>query len=179
MWRGLNDTFRNYFIQITTKTRPHIKEILDNFFTASERYMHAQKASEITGVDPKVKNRVSKLTSNFAVNSNHTRIKNCVLCSKLDDKISNHPLYKCEKFSTPKAKVEKIKSLNGCTKCASLDHKTDECKFLFKRKCNSCSLWHFNFLCIKTPRNSEEKRPKEQEAVTNRGVGHGRAGLIP
>ena len=43
VWNGLNDKFKRELIQITAKTYPTIKDIMDNFFIACERYENCLK----------------------------------------------------------------------------------------------------------------------------------------
>ena len=39
LWNGLNDRFQNHIISITNKNKPNLKEIEDNIFEATERYI--------------------------------------------------------------------------------------------------------------------------------------------
>lgn len=162
VWSGLNESFKNHLIQITGKTKPSFKEIVDSFFSANERYAHTQKQfktkfkqnsyeiqkESVTTLATKVH---SKPINNF---------KNCSLCAKIN-KPFDHPIFRCQIFKTSSDKLEKIKSFKGCIKCASLYHPTEDCKFRFHNKCRNCSKWHFSFICPQMPKNTLDTK-KEQ-----------------
>ena len=61
-------------------------------------------------------------------------------------------------------KLNKIKNLNGCCKCASLKYNSSDCKFKFKRKCHHCSSWHFDFLC---PQGSTGSQTDQSADITS------------
>ena len=42
-WIGLNDGFKEQVIQITNNTHPTLQQLIDNFFTAAERYANFQE----------------------------------------------------------------------------------------------------------------------------------------
>ena len=157
-WVGMNETFKTQMIQITNKTRPSLQEINDNFFDASERYLRVNKnfKSKKQGEDI-IKKVNTKETSSFAVNDNvePPKFRDCCLCSTENGQV-DHPIYKCQVYEFPKAKVDKLQLLNGCIKCASLNHVSSKCKFRFKRKC-SCNQWHFTFLCTERSKGLGEK----------------------
>lgn len=161
-WLGLDEGFRKELVQITTKTHPSIKEIVDNFFTGCERYENAKKVNvkpspnEGSNKKSPTENHASMAVEVKSAKSNG--IRNCSICYKITGKEVNHVIYKCSKFPTPKQKLEQLKTLNGCTKCASFDHCSDKCKFRFKKKCYNCSGWHFSFLCGKTSPSSQHKK---------------------
>ena len=83
----------------------------------------------------------------------------------------DHVIYKFSKFPIPQAKVEKLKSLNGCTRCASLSHLTNKCAFRFKRKCVKCSGWHFSYLCSKstTQKSTDSQENNSSIVLSNFG----------
>ena len=153
-WRGLDEEFKRELVQITTKTNPSIQEILDNFFTSCERVESSRKLKAKSSKDKNsnLHKAQASNTSSMAVKVDSADFKGarCVLCSNLEGGKVDHVIYKCSKFPTPQAKVEKLKSLNGCTWCASLSHLTNKCAFRFKRKCVKCSGWHFSYLCSKS-----------------------------
>ena len=109
--------------------------------------LHKAQASNISSMSVKVDSPAFKGAS-------------CVLYSDLEGGKVGHVIHKCLKFPTPQAKVEKLKSLNGCTRCASLSHLTNKCAFRFKRKCVKCSGWHFSYLCSKS---TTQKSTNSQE----------------
>ena len=158
-WMGMNETFKTQLVQMTNKTKPSLKEINDNFFDATERYLvvtknfRYKKQGEIND-----KKAEPKEISNFAVNIDvePQKFRSCCLCARDNGKEADHPIYKCKVYESPKAKVDKLKSLSGCLKCASLGHHSGQCKFRFRRKC-SCNQWHFSFLCIDRFKGSSDK----------------------
>ena len=167
VWRGLNENFKSHLIQITNKTKPSFREIVDNFFIANERYSHSQKPYKAKNfASNKSPNANEKSSTSFAMKVNsksQNSLSNCYLCSSID-KDANHQIYSCPQFKTPRDKLDKIKNLNGCCKCASLKHKSSDCKFKFKRKCRHCSSWHFDFLC---PQGSTGSQTAQSANVTS------------
>ena len=73
-----------------------------------------------------------------------SKAKGCILCK---DSSNFHYISKCEKFSSPKDKVDKLKSLNLCIKCTK-NHKSTDCHFKFHKPCYKCKGKHFSFLCL-------------------------------
>lgn len=122
VWQGLNQDFRDQLTQITTKTRPNFKEIMDNYFAANERYGTCvkQKTLKSTKTD---KHTISNLGIAVKTESKPNQV-GCSLCSDSDDK--THKIFLCKKFKTPAEKIKKLQSLNGCTSCSKRPH----CKVL-------------------------------------------------
>ena len=154
-WNGLNDTFKTQFVQITNESKPSLKKINENFFDATERYLNATKrfkakAKENSGAYKPTSSSQAKgkETSSFAANVDFKaqKFRECGLCSQDSDKESSHPIHLCNNYSSPQAKIEKLKTLNGCLKCGGLTHVTNQCRFRFNRRC-FCKQWHFSFLC--------------------------------
>ena len=168
-WRGINTTFRNHLIQITTKTYPELSEILDNFFTACERYERVKETSK-----PKVSTYRSGTGSSqrekavsLAVKASAETVKTtpersvsrqvpsggglreiiCTFCLKAGVADHFHYLYKCPNFDTPSAKLELIDKFQGCRKCSRFGHVSKNCNFHFKKRCE-CGSWHMNYLCL-------------------------------
>ena len=73
----------------------------------------------------------------------------CSLCSNESNKVDSHSIINCPFYKTPKDKLDKLESVNGCKKCGYTNHITTNCKFRFQRRCRNCSSWHFVFLCTK------------------------------
>ena len=170
-WHGLNDQFKVHLTQITNSTRPTLEQINNNFFEACERYNEQRKKfkgnkwAKCTLPDS---NKNSKSSSNYATNVSYVQKPShffpCVLCSA-EGKPASHPIYKCEIFPDVNAKLDKIKLLNGCLKCASLSHTAEKCNFIFKMKCKFCKAWHFSFLC-KSKSKPEAIRESNQSEST-------------
>ncbi len=168
-WTGLNDTFKNQLIQITNHTRPSLKEIIDNFFDANERYATVVKGFKNRRSNLEYNNKskenfieIQKRTTSLATNINlktesykSNPFNNCTICSDEGSKEASHPIHKCDKYKSSKEKIEKLKILRACTKCATLEHETDSCRFRFTKRCYYCRGWHFSFLCVA---NANEKQ---------------------
>ena len=60
-WQALNDEFKKHFIQITGKTTPSLDEILNNYFTACDRYETYRKQNVKSSAASK------QNTANYAV----------------------------------------------------------------------------------------------------------------
>lgn len=148
---GLNDSFKNHLVLVTNNSKPTLKEIMDNFFIANERYAVSQtsfKSKFKSENSHKVATNVSlaiKTDSNVEVSSNP--FSKCPLCPKGD-----HPVNRCVNYADPQSKLIRLQVLGGCSKCANVDHGIDRCKFRFKKPCNICSAWHFTFLCPNKPK---------------------------
>ena len=159
IWKAMNENFRTHMIQITNNNQPTLQEIENNIFQAAERYENSQKLSAHKK-EKLVTNKGSVVTNNVACKLNHdksdkSKFQKCILCFK-DGRESAHPIFKCSVYSDPKSKVEKLQTLNGCTKCANM-HRTKECKFSFKKRCVKCNKWLFNFLCCTPERKNKDK----------------------
>lgn len=165
-WHGMNSEFQNQLVQITNNSKPSLDEINTHVFEATERYMNA-------GCKPKVRPSVSSKKQTFvhAVDVDVGRRQYCSLCSSKLDKDFSHSTYKCPKYSSPNSKRDRLRSLNGCLKCANITHTTDNCKFKFRQKCHRCSKFHFSFLCTadsnQSSRVSNNSSKHSQNAVNN------------
>ena len=153
IWYGMPDSFKKILTSITNKTWPTLEDIKSNYFTACERYSPKQKrVAKSTDMAVNVSTEKSKVTKSFP----------CSLCAY--DKIdSDHPLMRCSKYSTVSSKIEKLLSVNGCTKCAFTNHVKDNCRFKFKNKCMHCQGYHWSYLCEKETKSSkspDSKPPK-------------------
>lgn len=163
---GMNETFRNQLVQITNNLRPTLNEINEHFFAANERYNVAQKFSK----DRKVKSHNDCTSLAINVKPNESKFTNpflsCTLCTR--EGKSDHGINRCTVYKLPKDKLNRLQNLNGCLRCANLDHVSSQCKFRFKKPCNCCSSWHFTFLCskfdiknIKESSHENKNKPKD------------------
>ncbi|XP_068219223.1 LOW QUALITY PROTEIN: uncharacterized protein [Palaemon carinicauda] len=153
-WNGMNSTFQSQLVNITNKTRPSLSEINDKIFEACERYcMASQKIYTKVKKFPKTSETVN-LASNVNVEGQPTKAK-CSLCA-YDRATDDHQVFKCPVYNSNKAKVDKLKEIGGCLKCASSSHSAGLCKFRLHKKCRGCNGWHFTFLCIKKDSPKEE-----------------------
>ena len=154
VWKGMNNQFKEHLIQITNNARPSLKQITDSFFEACDRFISKPKDLPNAKPTSKVAAVVSSEPSaaSMAVNVKYNKqksFKSCTLCSKLDGKDADHPIFKCNKFDTCQSKLEKLSNLNICVKCSNLNHESNTCHFKFNSRCRHCSGWHFSFLCNK------------------------------
>lgn len=161
-WTGLNERFKSHLINITNETKPTLEQIKEKFFDANERYTNSNKHYKS---NVKAKENLPKEHTSFAASiqpkkkSSVNIFKYCTLCSEK----GSHPVYKCPKYQTPANKIERIKILKGCIKCARIDHSADECKFHFNKRCY-CGGWHFSFLCFEglPDKNKPPSNPKSE-----------------
>ena len=149
-WEGLNPLFQSQLTQITNNTKPSLKEIIDQFFKACERYKDVQKVSKEKQSKQVsvINNDVTSMAVNVEFFSNP--FKNCLLCFSDLGKSATHPLYLCSVYSTNKLKLDKLNKLGACSKCCYTNHRVDNCKFNFSKRCKFCNGWHYSFLCAKS-----------------------------
>ena len=159
IWEGFNDTFKSQLIQITNNSKPTLDEIKEHFFEASERYSGVVKKfkdkKKFTHSEPKKDYSVRPKTVSLAADVKFedpkpetisNAFKLCSMCRDLGES-ADHPIHKCTKFSTPKAKIERLTKVGACTRCGNSTHSTNDCRFRFTKKCVKCRSWHFSFLC--------------------------------
>ena len=154
-WHALNDKFQNQLIMITNKNKPSLEEINANIFAATERYLKLKNTNFSTGSRAPGTN-----TSNLAVGVKTEAI--CSLC-KFDKRDSKHHIRNCKVYETAYKRVNKLKSVGGCIKCAFVSHETKNCKYKFPSKCLNCKFDHMTYLCLK----SGERSGKSSKATVN------------
>ena len=162
VWNGLNDIFQSQLVSITNKSKPSLKEINDNIFEATARYIkQLERNNEQRGQKDKFKNFDMKINNNsfdsnsMAVNLNRDKTKiSCNLCYN-DKAACDHYMNSCPVYLTPKSKFDKLRAMKACTKCSFRNHEAMNCKFQFKSNCRHCSGKHMSYLCLKT--NPESK----------------------
>ena len=179
-WKGLNDRFQTHFIQITNKSKPSLSEINDNIFEATERYTrHNEKIKEIKSKGAKCNTAdqsKGKTTTALATNVKTGKsefVKQCNLCASDGKTNIDHTIRDCSIYSTPKQKVDKLKSLNACTRCTFANHETKGCKFRFSSRCRVCNGFHFTYLCIASCKDIKESNTnrKTSKSDTNNTKG--------
>ena len=79
-WKGLNDTFKAQYVQVTNTVRPSLSELIDNFFAASERY-----AIQCNKFKNRKNDKPNKVTS-LAINVNNSKSKSDSSKSPLSSK---------------------------------------------------------------------------------------------
>jgi len=154
IWCSFNTRFQEHLVHITNSSKPSLEEIKTNIFEATTRYM---KQTEIpvpnhSGIGEISTGKTEKSVA-MAVNVKGT-YKFCNLCQS-DSRDSKHELRRCTIYDTVHKKVEKLKSLNWCTKCSFKNHSSDRCKFKFASNCRNCSGKHMTFLCLKNSRSAD------------------------
>ena len=89
------------------------------------------------------------------------------MCAK-----SGHYPKDCSSYPTPEKKMDRVKSLELCQKCARKKH-NGRC-FNLSRSCRKCSKWHFDYMCVAQPKNSKGKtkeskdsKPKNSQSSTS------------
>ena len=171
IWNSMNDQFQSQLIQITNKTKPDLTEIMENIFSATERYQkvrerhdrkfydkrnsHMTKDSASMSV-PVYKRQCESIdTNNLAVKVNTKHFRPCCLC--MADRKTNvsHILKDCHVYDSPYKKTQKLESLDFCAKCSFINHKTSACKFKFSSPCRKCKGNHLTYLCLSSNLNGE------------------------
>ena len=152
-WNSLDSSFQGHLTAITNKSRPSLDEIEANLFEACNRYLNDISKPK------KIENTEKIASTTMAANVQHSVPKShankspkgknfCALCMK-DKRDSDHPIYRCSVYPTPKSKLDKLRQLEGCTVCSFISHKTNSCNFVFKSPCKHCSRNHMSYLCPK------------------------------
>ena len=166
-WNGLNDDFKSKLTQIVNKSKPSLKEIQDNFFEASDRYL--QDINNVQGVSDKSLKEVTGLAANVSYNEKKSKV--CTICVKLNEN-SDHSLSKCQNFKSNESKLKQLKFLDGCVKCGNTNHAADRCRFRLNSKCFSCQGWHMTFLCPSVKSNSQVNlKSEKQEKILDKSKG--------
>ena len=148
IWQGMNFPMQQHLIHITNNNKPTIAEIEEHIFEATERYKDFSKKSKHHR-DTSYANKEFKSEQTInatAVDSSKPILPYCSLCSTKENKDTTHSTFKCEKYPDAQSKIKKIKSVNGCLKCASLTHPTQHCKRRLQKKCQ-CQKYHYSFIC--------------------------------
>ena len=169
VWTGLNMSFQSHLTQITNKSRPSLVEIEENIFEATARYCkQLEKNRENKSIPPKtdynnISNRL-KYTATNAINVQNNKLF-CGLC-KTDNKNFNHSMGSCEVYKTSKERFDKLRKINGCTRCSFINHPTNKCQFQFRSKCRYCGGGHMSYLCLKpkSSDNAEDDRVEESNS---------------
>ena len=175
-WNGMHEKLKTQFVHITNCNRPSLKQLQEKIFQAVERYQTLDKYSAPTelvhgyAADVRYNSRPSQAAegqqqSQAQSTDRGKQPRACNLCAKVDNTIF-HPIFKCGRFKTAKEKVEQLKRLNYCIRCANSGHSTGDCKFNFFKNCVHCKGKHFSFLCLS--RSKQDIR--QREAIENKTV---------
>lgn len=161
VWNSLSKKYRDVFISHINKCNPDLDEIIDNSFAVANRIFEGSKCS------------VENSDHKFAMATNISKPSmsgnlGCQLCRDITDGNSfSHKIYNCPEYDSPQSKLNRIKELNGCTKCGLINHSIGNCRFKFASKCRTCSSWHASFLCIESLSN-DGNRSKTKNRGGNR-----------
>ena len=169
---AMNAKFREKIVAVTNKETPTLDEIMNNFHAAAQRYNKGgnenyQRHGSEGGARPRYNHEGGakpkhsyegtskpkqggsggKFTSAHAadvnlVSKHKERTPKCSLCDE-----ESHWAQECPKYSTPKAKCERLNQIGGCTKCASSFHNESKCYRTKNKKCGTCTGAHFEYLC--------------------------------
>lgn len=174
VWRGMNDLLQDQLVTICNTNKPDIKQIDSKLFEAVERYnvLLERKSFNPKSSAPNINltSLAANVNSNFHASPAKQSIKvkenknkdfrACLLCSA-DKRDSAHPIYRCQSYPTSNLKLEKLRTLRACMRCANMGHCTKDCEFKFKNCCRYCSSYHFSFLCDKP--GPLEKKPNNSD----------------
>jgi hypothetical protein len=128
-----------------------------NMFQAADRYLMSKKK-------PQERHKhENKITSYAASISNFK----CLLCLK-NSKDASYPIYRCQNFPDPAAKLKEIKRLNLCSRCAN-EHHTSDCRFRFRSVCSKCNQYHFSYLCQENSEINANNKNYQSKSQNNRG----------
>ena len=171
-WNGLNEGFKSKLTEITGKSKPSLKEMEENMFEATNRYLESQKKFKPRKL--MVDNPTSTLAANVKSMTGRKddrpfRFYPCILCAKHknSDK-SPHAIYACPNYPDASSKLKRLETIKACKKCTR-SHDSDKCTFKFKRSCEHCGDLHFPYLCmkIKGENKKEKKRTVDSEVSNN------------
>jgi len=144
IWNSLSDFHKQQFISLTNKTKPNLKEIIDNSFEIINRISDSYSNTAKSFVLATNVNYNKKTEATPRLNT-----KICWLCqSTSSHEFIDHKIYNCPKFPTAKEKLAKIKEMGGCSRCGFFNHKVNDCKYKFSGKCRNCDKYHAYFLCV-------------------------------
>ena len=161
--KGMGYSFRNTMVAITNTENPTLDQIFDKYHQVTQRY-EASKESQRKNKDEygtkqkfqqqgSHRNTATNAVSLTAVSKSQTVKKTCVLCER-----EGHWAQACRNYSTPKEKVNRLKEINGCVRCASKGHNWKNCFKSTNIKCRNCTEGHYDYLCVAGPkRNSQVK----------------------
>jgi len=167
-WQGLNEEFQQQLIHITNKNKPSLDELMDHIYEATERCLSAKSHAKPT----------KNSSSNFAVGvgrpekcEREKQRPHCSLCTGKGMTVYSHSSFNCPTYPNPKAKRDRLISLNGCTKCANISHGEKACRFQFKKGCYHCNGSHYTFLCAKGAKEDPSSKASREARNELRGKG--------
>lgn len=175
LWRGLPDSFKQGFIWQINKSKPSLREIIDNAFEVYNRLpnnvgdhftksvtLSTGASSYETGRGDSGNNARPWGDTVFDDSNYSYSNKSCSLCSKDGDgRASSHTIFNCVRYESPEAKLDKLKAIGGCTRCGYPSHISRDCNYKFRNKCIKCNAYHAHFLCnVNSDKKSANKMTK-------------------
>ena len=161
IWSALSGSIQNQLINMGKDNRPNLKFINENIFRALDRVRELESIAQTPSKLPE------NLASNcFAVDvetvspspDSSPSKKFCSLCKGHE----GHLTKDCPKYEEPGDKVNRLKTVGGCTKCGFLNHETVKCMFRFRKRCFKCAGDHMSFLCTsRANSNYSDQSPKK------------------
>ena len=154
LWESMDTSFQEHIIAITNNSMPTLKEIEDNLFKTCSRYTKdIERKRKPISQSNELK---TELASTLMATKVETKPKKTPLCSlcMYDKKPASHWTSRCQVYSTPKAKCDKLKAIGGCLTCSFINHKSNNCQYIFSTGCKNCGLKHMTYLCSKSPDSS-------------------------
>ena len=169
-WFSLPKNYQTEMLHVTNSVNPTLDQMKAHIFDVIDRVKHSNEISQsvehhaslAANVQIPVKNKDSSKQFNSS-KTNSDQFKPCVLCVN-DKKKADHPIYKCTVYSSAKMKVEKLKNLKLCYRCAGPKHFAKDCKFNFTRNCKYCDRKHFSYLC--SGQQSENKASNTSQSYS-------------
>ena len=115
LWESLSSQFKEVYVGICNKSKPDLKDIIDNAFEANKR------AQTLSGVERKTNSLATKISfDNKEIKSTKNGLKvesrgECVLCAADASKnASSHRIFNCEAYASPQDKIKKLEMIKGC-----------------------------------------------------------------
>ena len=155
IWSCLPTEYQDQLNNLTRNSYPDLDEINKNMFEAIDL---VNEKNETLSVAPEPVSLAANISPNLAKIKSSKPYKPCTLC---DYKNADHPIFKCQSFPKARDKLDKLKALGMCIKCANF-HPTKECKYKFHKACTQCNKSnHFSFLCFKEGDKTNTSPAKE------------------
>ena len=143
LWTAMPEAFKFHFENLTKNSHPSSSEILENIFTVIDKFHPTARKQE------QLSEHVS-MAADITIKSSSNENKKFRPCNLCPEGSRDHAIYKCVKYPDPKTKIDRIKELGLCVKCAGIKHESKNCLFKFNRPCQHCKKSnHFSYLCFK------------------------------
>jgi len=176
-WKAMPSILQDQFVHICNSNKPTFADINKNMFVAIDRYNEISERNKITKKSAADKNvNVFATSVNYKSNNNNSNLY-CSLCSVPGEaREKSHSTNNCSVYSGADAKIRRLQSLKGCTRCGYVSHATKNCNFKFSKPCYNCKGFHMSFLCTgekskslpkESPTDNSEKTTKKSASVVS------------